>query len=204
HGDIELRLEITDAVLFQFEVAIPRHRSQGPMEERVGVVPETRQARVVDCHQSATGNWGAVQRKRPESATREVGLEDQRVVAGAKNEPVKDRVHAEARAWGAHPSRVLLDAPRVQLLRAPRLAESSERPVVFRQSAENGTRDACAPSSTFVYAFTQDQPDHGIGCRSNREGSNKVFTPSGAVFTEPRATRPSRICSRAKPSRCLT
>src|SRR5437762_1733768 len=80
-------------------------------------MPETRQARIVDGHQSAAGNWGALQGDRPQSAAREVGLEDQGVVAGAKNDSVKDRVHTENQAWGAHPPRVLLDASRVQPFR---------------------------------------------------------------------------------------
>src|SRR5438876_10296678 len=63
------------------------------MEERVRVMPETGQARVVDGHQSAAGNCAAVHRERPEPAAREVSLQYQSVVAGAKNDAVKDRVH---------------------------------------------------------------------------------------------------------------
>src|SRR5947208_13158955 len=99
-------------------------------------MPETGQARIVECHQSAPRNWGAVHRERPEPAAREVSLQDQSVVAGAQNDAVKGRAH------------------------------------------------------------------HGITCRSNREGSNRAATPSGAAFTEPKATRPSRIWRHAKPSRC--
>src|SRR6266511_6358384 len=80
-------------------------------------MPETRQARVVYCHQSAAGNWGAIYRERAQSAAREVSLQDQGVMAGAKNDAVKDRVHPEELGWGAHPPRVLLDATRVQLFR---------------------------------------------------------------------------------------
>ena len=70
------------------------------MEERVRVMPETGQARVVDGHQSATGNCGAVHRERPESAAREITLQDQSVMAGAKNDAVKDRVHTgSANGW---------------------------------------------------------------------------------------------------------
>src|SRR5436190_12542992 len=88
-------------------------------------MPETGQARVVDCHQSAAGNWGAIHRERPEPAAREVSLQDQRIMAGAKNDAVKHRVHPEDLAWRAHPPRVWLDAPRVQLFPVPPLAESS-------------------------------------------------------------------------------
>ena len=84
-------------MVFQFEVAIPRHRSQGAMEERVRVMPETGQARVVDGHQSTAGNCGAVHRERLQSAAREISLQDQSVVAGAKNDAVKDRVHSAVR-----------------------------------------------------------------------------------------------------------
>src|SRR5947207_9390047 len=89
-------------------------------------MPETGQARVVDCHQSAAGNWGAIHRERPEPAAREVSLQDQRIMAGAKNDAVKHRVHPEDLAWRAHPPRAWLDAPRVQLFPVPPLAESSE------------------------------------------------------------------------------
>src|SRR5438876_3607891 len=125
-------------------------------------MPETGQARVVDCHQPTAGNWGAVHRERCESAAREVSLEDQSVVAGAKNDAVKDGVHYANLARGAHPPRVLLDAPRVHPFRVLPLAESSEPPVVFREGAENGTRGACAPSSTLIFTFTQDQPIAGF------------------------------------------
>ena len=117
------------------------------MEERVWIMPETGQPRVVDGHQSAAGIWSAVHRERPEPAAREVRLQDQSVMAGAKNDAVKDRVHTEDLAWGAHPPRVLLDAPRVQLFRVARLTESSGALMVFREGAEHGTRGACAPIS---------------------------------------------------------
>ena len=59
------------------------------MEERMRVMSETGQARIVECHQSAAGICGAVQRQRPQSATRQVCLQDQSVVAGAKNDAIK-------------------------------------------------------------------------------------------------------------------
>src|SRR6266496_1917043 len=101
------------------------------------VMPEAGQPRVLECHQSATGTGCTVQRKRLESAAREVSLQDQRVVARAENDALEDRLH------------------------------------------------------------------QGIGCRSNREGSNRVVTPNGAAFAESKATRPSRMCRHTKPSRCL-
>src|SRR5437870_9970225 len=106
------------------------------------VMPEAGPARVVDGDQPTAGHWGAVHRERPEPAAREVSLQDQSVMAGAKNDAVKDRVHP-----GAHPPRVLLDAPRVQLFRVARLTESSGALMVFREGAEHGTRGACAPIS---------------------------------------------------------
>ena len=60
----------------------------------------------------------------------------------------------ENRSWGAHPPRIWLDAPGAQLFcarRCPERSEFSGPPEVFRESAENGTRGACAPCLNFGF-----------------------------------------------------
>jgi hypothetical protein len=55
--------------------------------------------------------------------------------------------------WGAHPPRVLLDAPRVQSFcgHVGEVLATSGAFVVFREGAENGTRGACAPQLKPVF-----------------------------------------------------
>src|SRR2546428_734858 len=93
HGNVEFRFEITDTVAFQFEVAIPGHRGERAMEERMRVISEARQPRMLECHQSAARNFGTIQRQRFQSAARQVSLQDQSIVPGAKNDAVESGIH---------------------------------------------------------------------------------------------------------------
>ena len=70
---------------------------------------------------------------------------------GARKETV---VVAAANSRGTHPSRVLLDAPRVQPFGAGHFPEHLElfgAFDVFREGAENRTRGACAPQLNFEF-----------------------------------------------------
>src|SRR5262245_24419689 len=73
---------------FEFEIAIPRHRRQPTMEERMRIVAKTGQTRIFDGHQSTARNGSAIQRDRFEPATCQISLQDQCIVARAENNSV--------------------------------------------------------------------------------------------------------------------
>src|SRR5262249_32976638 len=85
-----LWFEITNTILLQFKIAIPRHLRKRAMEERMRIMAETGQARIVDGHQSAARCGCAVQRDCLESAAREVRCENERVMARAEKDAVVD------------------------------------------------------------------------------------------------------------------
>ena len=92
-GDVQLGLEIDGPVPAQLQVAVPGHHRDGPVEERMGIVPEAREARVLHRGQPASGHEGPVQAQDAQAAAREVGLQHQGVVAGAENDAVLLRTH---------------------------------------------------------------------------------------------------------------
>jgi hypothetical protein len=75
-------------VLFELEIAEPGHGRQSAVEEGVQVMPETGQAWVIEGHQAAAGERGTVDGQGAQTAAREVGLQDQGIVAGAQDDAV--------------------------------------------------------------------------------------------------------------------
>ena len=86
--DVELGFDQARAVPRQFEIGVPRHRAERAQKEGVGVVQEAGMARVFERAQSAAHDRRALDRKRLEAGLAEIGLQDQRVVAGAENDAV--------------------------------------------------------------------------------------------------------------------
>src|SRR5436305_1152697 len=48
---------------------------------------------MLECHQPAARNFGTIQRQRFQSAARQVSLQDQSIVPGAKNDAVETGIH---------------------------------------------------------------------------------------------------------------
>ena len=92
--DVELRLDVLRAVPFKLEVRVPGHRRDGALEERVGVVQESRVARVFQGGEPTARHRLALKRECLEPGLAQVGLQDQPVVAGTEDDPVVSIAHA--------------------------------------------------------------------------------------------------------------
>ena len=86
--DVELGLDVAGAVPFELEIAVPRHRGDGALEEGVGVVQEAGMARVFQRAQSAARDRAAIDRQRLEAGLAEIGLQDEAVVSGTEDDGV--------------------------------------------------------------------------------------------------------------------
>ena len=84
--DVELGLDQTRAVALELEVGVPRHGGDGAQEEGVGVVQEA--ARVFERTQAAAGDRAALDGKRLQAGLAEIGLQDESVMPGAKDNAV--------------------------------------------------------------------------------------------------------------------
>ncbi len=79
----------------------------------MGIVPEAREARVFHGGQPASGHDRPVQAQDPQAATREVGLQHQGVVAGAKNDAVPISAHRHSSSGFVSNRRSSSPSPRI-------------------------------------------------------------------------------------------
>ena len=73
--DVEFRLDVTGAVPFQLEIAVPRHGGDRALEEGVGVVQEAGMARVFHRGQSAARDLPPIDRQCLQAGLAEIGLQ---------------------------------------------------------------------------------------------------------------------------------
>ena len=92
HRDVQFRLEIAHAMPLELEVAEPRHPGDGAVKERMRMMREARQSWILHRAQSAAGLGRSIQRERPQAQPCQIGLRDERIVAGAEEEDVVGHV----------------------------------------------------------------------------------------------------------------
>ena len=117
--DVEFGLDVTGAVPFELEIAVPRHRGDGALEEGVGVVQEAGMARVFQRAQSAARDRPAIDRQRLQAGLAEIGLQDEAVVPGAEDDAVIGGGHGLSVTLTRVPGRAKRDpGPRGQIREA--------------------------------------------------------------------------------------
>ena len=122
--DIELGLDVAGAVPFELEIAVPRHRGDGALEEGVGVVQEAGMARVFQRAQSAARDRTAIDRQRLEAGLAEIGLQDEAVVPGTEDDRVVGGSHHTTVRWRSMHTRSTSSGSRFHQFSAERISTS--------------------------------------------------------------------------------
>ena len=98
HGDVQLRFDHPGAVALQVEIPVPGHGVDGAQEEGVGIVDQPRMKRILCCSEAAAGLAPALDRQGLQPGARQIGLQDQAVMARPQDDGVAGFVHRRAPA----------------------------------------------------------------------------------------------------------